>query len=438
MLTNTPSLAEELTSKIGIAHRISTIGVNPNTDKIFVGTGCNGSSFTVGQISVVDGLTNIILDEINLPEEYSFEVTEIKTNTKNNKLYIVNQTGILGSSTSGGNFQISYDVNIFDSNNQPIKNINAKGKEVNLAINPNTNLVYISNYPDSGSVGVIDDITNEISNNFNPEIGTVISDIALNQLTNKVYVADSDGNIAVIDGKTNTKVSTINLNAPSPHLIVNHKTNKVYASSQSIDKIYVINGNDNSIVDEIKIVQPIKMAINTETNRLYTYDDAIGAVSVTDLNINKVVAVVILGKFLNGIAVNQNTNKIYVSNGSFKKVFVIDGSITTSTSIRKQVLSAINEMKRFQKQLLDRKLDKFLDSLKKSLFAKSSKDCNKIAHKDIEKLKHSLPNDSASSDCVLPEDFDRNAFHIKEPFSIVESSFSIDENKNNIADICEK
>ena len=306
MLTNTPSLAEELTSKIGIAHRISTIGVNPNTDKIFVGTGCNAFLSTVEQVSIVDGLTSTIQGEISLPD--SFGVTEIETNPKNNKLYIVNQTGILGSSTSGGNFQISYDVTIFDSNNQPIKNINAKGKEVNLAINPNTNLVYISNYPDSGSIGVIDDITNEISNNFNPEIGNVISDIAVDQLTNKVYVADNDGSIAVIDGKTNTKVSTINLNAPSPHLVVNHKTNKVYASSQSVDKIYVINGSDNSVIDEIKIIQPIKMAINTETNRLYTYDDAIGVVSVIDLNINKVVAVVILGKFLNGIAVNQNTN----------------------------------------------------------------------------------------------------------------------------------
>ena len=70
-----------------------------------------------------------------------------------------------------------------------------------VAVNPVTNKVYVANYG-GDSVTVIDGATNSTTT---VAVGTMPSAVAVNPVTNKVYVANAGSTIVtVIDGATNS------------------------------------------------------------------------------------------------------------------------------------------------------------------------------------------------------------------------------------------
>ena len=71
------------------------------------------------------------------------------------------------------------------------------------------------------------------------------------------------------------------------------------------------------------------MAVNPNTNRIYVTNDSSDNVSVIDGASNTVVATVAVGSYPHGVAVNPNTNRIYVANSVSNNVSVIDGATNT-------------------------------------------------------------------------------------------------------------
>ena len=71
------------------------------------------------------------------------------------------------------------------------------------------------------------------------------------------------------------------------------------------------------------------MAVNPNTNRIYVANDCSDNVSVIDGASNTVVATVAVGSGPYGVAVNPNTNRIYVTNAGSDNVSVIDGATNT-------------------------------------------------------------------------------------------------------------
>ena len=92
---------------------------------------------------------------------------------------------------------------------------------VSVAVNTLTNKIYVVNQDItntlingvwvgnivSGSVTVIDWATTTTTTNLNGVSGP----IAINPVTNKIYVGNGDGTVTVIDGATNSNITTVYL-----------------------------------------------------------------------------------------------------------------------------------------------------------------------------------------------------------------------------------
>ena len=82
----------------------------------------------------------------------------------------------------------------------------------------------------------------------NVPVGTGPSAVAVNPITNKIYVANSgSATVTVINGVDNS-TSTIAVGTNPAGIAVNPTTNKIYVTNRGIGTVTVIDGADNSTV----------------------------------------------------------------------------------------------------------------------------------------------------------------------------------------------
>jgi YVTN family beta-propeller protein len=210
-----------------------------------------------------------------------------------------------------------------------------------LAVNSVTNKIYVPNSA-SNTVNVIDGATGTLTATV-PE-GTGPGAVAVNPVTNKIYIANYNSqSVGVIDGVSNTVTATIPLSVPPGGFAVNSVTNKIYVTpgDASGTSVTVIDGASNTVTAAVPFGGFAgALAINSVTNKIYmTINSLIGSnyignVIVIDGASDTVVATVPLGGFGGALAINSVTNKVYVatSNTSGSNVTVINGASNTVTA----------------------------------------------------------------------------------------------------------
>jgi YVTN family beta-propeller protein len=202
-----------------------------------------------------------------------------------------------------------------------------------VGVNTATHKVYAA-WPLCNEVEVFDFTAPSVSTLANP--GYPIA-LAVNPTTNKVYVANLDGNnVTVIDGATNSVVTTIiDPNALGPIAVaINPTTNTIYVANSQSNNLTVIDGTTDSVRATISVgTSPLGVDVDPQTNFIYVANGGNvqtgdpgnvtvinGATNVTDTltdaNAKNPVAV----------AVNQTINRIYVANSGSNNVTVIDGA----------------------------------------------------------------------------------------------------------------
>ena len=134
-----------------------------------------------------------------------------------------------------------------------------------VAVNPVTNKIYVANNS-SNDVTVIDGATNTTST---VTAGTGPTAVAVNPVTNKIYVANlNSNNVTVIDGATNlTSTVTVGMNPTA--VAVNPVTNKIYVANLNSNNVTVIDGVANTTTSVVAGTNPIAIAINPITNNIY-------------------------------------------------------------------------------------------------------------------------------------------------------------------------
>ena len=157
--------------------------------------------------------------------------------------------------------------------------------------------------------------------------------VALNPITNKIYVGTSDNTVTVIDGATNNTTTVPVGNYPAA-VAVNSVTNKIYVVNQNSNTVTVIDGPTNNTTTVPVGNFPVSVAVNSVTNKIYVTGSGDATVTVIDGITNNPVTVEV-GYYPYNIAVNSVTNKIYVTNSSFRddSVTVIDGATNNLTSV---------------------------------------------------------------------------------------------------------
>jgi YVTN family beta-propeller protein len=205
-----------------------------------------------------------------------------------------------------------------------------------LAVNSRTNQLFVA----GTNLQVVDTTTNTVTDlveDFNPPL-------ALNQTTNKVYGSRffglSDTRILEFDATTKT---TIEVGAIDPNstddIAINPVTNRIYVDVDNTIRTWDL--DEKSFATVAVGYRPHVIAVNTRTNRIYVGDygpegDPRSHITVIDGHTNTVIAGVDLGPLLTdtrpanlpplSIAINQTTNRIYVTSSTRPSVSVIDGA----------------------------------------------------------------------------------------------------------------
>ena len=194
-----------------------------------------------------------------------------------------------------------------------------------IAVNPTTNRVYVDNL-DDGTVSILNGITNSVLTTV--PVGYRPFRIAVNPTTNREYTVHNNqsGMVSVLDGNTNAVLTTVPVEDSPQDVAVNPTTNRVYVCNRNAATMSVLDGITNTVLATVSVGQfPEGVAVNPNTNRVYVIYDH--TVKVLDGNTNAVLTTIPVGDSTGGITVNSTTNRVYVCN--YDTVSVLDCNTNT-------------------------------------------------------------------------------------------------------------
>ncbi len=268
-----PSTAQSVVANVTVPGTPAGVAVNPGNNRIYVGL-VNSGKYSV---SVINGATNTVID--NVPLSYGSLVDAVNITT--GRVYVAGCTYTEATVICG--------VSVLD--------------------------------------GATDKVLATIPINASNGIG--LEGIAVNPVTNRVYVADgSNLEVDVIDGNSNAMIANISMGGQQPlGLAVDFGTNQVVATING-DQIAVIDGRTNTILRRIMVgSENANVAVNSFTSMAYVTNETFSesTVGVVNLKSPKVVTNVSTGDNPFGVAVDIFSNLIFVTNLGDQTVAVIDG-----------------------------------------------------------------------------------------------------------------
>ncbi|UVS69756.1 YncE family protein [Nitrososphaera viennensis] len=228
---------------VGVSRYAAPIALNPNTGRVYVGSGS-------GSLTVIDGSNN---NEIVGRIGKSINVQGIDVNPKTNEVYVIDNATTLYK-IDGATNKVVGNVTI----GLPPDEVNATGNILKaIAVNPDTNVVYVINQilygsrsPNEGvsfSTGYLVAVNGTSNAIISPDITKSSLYLTINSNTNTIYVM-SGGGIVEVDGLSNDVVLrgyVPNLEEYISHLVVDESTNKLYLQGQT--GIFQVSDNDNKV-----------------------------------------------------------------------------------------------------------------------------------------------------------------------------------------------
>ena len=196
-----------------------------------------------------------------------------------------------------------------------------KGEPTFAAINPNTNTAYIS-YEKFNFIIVINLEKGAIEN----KIQLICpGNIAINNVTNKVYVSSAYG---VCEIGPNNQYEMINIGLPHSDgsVDVNPLTNLLYTTCFGHDIVTVIDIATRAIADKIPVGKnPIGVTVDSASNMLYVANNGAQSISVIDCHqLNKIVDTINLAsKWHEHLLSAQVTNPIFVFVNEIAKLLYV-------------------------------------------------------------------------------------------------------------------
>jgi YVTN family beta-propeller protein len=219
-------------------------------------------------------------------------------------------------------------------------------KPKDIAVNEVTNRVYVVNEKDD-TVSIINGSDNGVITEIS--VGDKPKAIAVNEVTNRVYVANEHSNdVTVINGSDNSVITEISVGEKPKIIVVNEASNKIYVGNFTEKSITVIDGVTNNLSSISVGDKPSSIAVNEVTNRVYVTNEKDETVSVIDGSDNSIISTIIVGHKPKIAIVNEVTNRVYVVNEQDKTISIINGSdnsVITEISVGdKPKAIAVNEV----------------------------------------------------------------------------------------------
>ena len=137
--------------------------------------------------------------------------------------------------------------------------------------------------------------------------------------------------VSTLLASAQTVRATITTTTPPAAIAINPLTNKIYLANPASNSVSIADGPADHVGVTVQVgAAPRAIAVNTATGRIYVANSGDSTVSVVDGS--KVIATVDVGGSPAAVAVNEVTNKIYVANNATSNVTVIDGASNQPTT----------------------------------------------------------------------------------------------------------
>jgi YVTN family beta-propeller protein len=161
-------------------------------------------------------------------------------------------------------------------------------------------------------------------------------DVAVNPITNRIYVTGFSSQMAVIDGATNTVLSSIEVGPSVPlgvaimtqGVAVDTVANRIFVANVATDSVVAVDGATNAVLRAISVgLAPQSIALNARGRRVYVTnrdDGTVAILNATRLNLDTILGV---QEQPIGIAVHPRTNRLYVANNFTYSISVIEDEI---------------------------------------------------------------------------------------------------------------
>lgn len=209
--------------------RPGNVAVDPDLCRMYVANTASNS------IAVFNICANQQLASISLGDGHSPDGIAVLTTT--NTIYVANAAADSVSVINGDTLALSETIPIGPQPGQ-------------ISANPQTNKVYVTNRgtpPGSaGAVTVIDASTQNVQKTIDLSIGSPVPapepyGVAVNPVTNRIYVASASGKLVIIDGQNDEVIHAVAPPVPSglDAVGVNPSSNNVFVSSTSGNMVFV-------------------------------------------------------------------------------------------------------------------------------------------------------------------------------------------------------
>jgi YVTN family beta-propeller protein len=154
-------------------------------------------------------------------------------------------------------------------------------------------------------------------------VGTNPDAIAVNPITNQIYVANSgSNNVSVINGATNQTISNITVGMAPTAIAVNPVTNRIFVANSGDGTVTVIRGATNLTSKVTVGTMPIALAVNPTTNHIYVANAGSNTVTVID-GMSDQTTTLAAGTSPSALSINSMTGQVYVANSGSDNASVI-------------------------------------------------------------------------------------------------------------------
>lgn len=195
------------------------VGVNPVTNRIYVSN--DASQYWMPSLSIVDGLTEAVIDEVSVGSDPQ----DVDVNSDTNRVYVAKEYGDNVVVVDGATNTVLVTVGVGDA-------------PFGVAVNARTGRIYVAN-SGSDTVSVIDGATNNVLPAI--PVGDQPHGVAVNPTTNRIYVANWGSNdVSLIDGVANTVAATVPVGRGPSGVAANPFTGRVYIANAWDNTVTVI------------------------------------------------------------------------------------------------------------------------------------------------------------------------------------------------------
>ena len=205
-----------------------------------------------------------------------------------------------------------------------------KGPYGGIAVSPNGEFVYVSNYSE-GTVSVIKTSDNTVMDTI--PVGKGPIGVSVTPDGAFVYVNNYSSNtVSVIDTSDNSVIQSIQVGNYPFGISMTPDGDYAYVTNYGSDTVSVIDTLENTVIDTIQVQdKPWGVSVTSDGAYAYVNNYGSGTVSVIDTSNHAVIKTIPAGGAISGVSVTPKGAYAYVSNYTSGKVSVIDTSESAVT-----------------------------------------------------------------------------------------------------------